>query len=231
MYGVDKQEIIALLRNWIEDGRKRSFSGLDLRGVNLRRVNLDPATEDGRGANLSYTDLRKANLSHASFRNADLTGADLTGAIPPDATIDVAVLSLWCTYQSNTSPIEVNSYRLLRPWNEMQATWNQARTGDSWGQPGAFQFGVDRAPQTATTGILDQKDMWLHLDWTFLVSQWRTNPSINHGAVISGTGWAHVTYNFASSENATQAIRPRLVITYTSPAGASFQARLPLLLK
>jgi len=138
-------------------------------------------------------------------------------SIPSDATIDVAVLSLWCTNQSNTSPIEVNSYRLLRPWEEMEATWNQARTGDPWGEPGAFQMGVDRAAQTSVTGVLDQKDMWLYQDWTFLVSQWQTNPSINYGAVISGTGWAHVTYWFAGSENATPEIRPRLVITYTNP--------------
>ena len=138
-------------------------------------------------------------------------------AVPAGATIDAAVLSLWCTNQSNTSPIEVNSYRLLRPWNEMQATWNQARTGDLWGQPGAFQMGVDRAPETASLAVLDSKDMWMHLDWTFLMSHWRGNPSINYGAVISGTGWAHVTYWFASSENAAPEIRPRLIITYTNP--------------
>jgi hypothetical protein len=143
-------------------------------------------------------------------------------AIPPSVSVDAAVLSLWCTAQgTNQSPIEVNSYRLLRPWNELQATWLQARNGDLWGQPGAFQMGVDRASQTSTTGVLDGQDMWLHLDWTFLVNQWRDNSSINHGAVISGTGWAHVTYWFAASENATQSIRPRLVITYTNPIPTS----------
>lgn len=152
-------------------------------------------------------------------------------SLPPGSTIDVAVLSLWCTSQSNTSPIEVNSYRLLKSWREMEATWNQARAGVPWGQPGAFQIGVDRAAQTATTGILDRTDMWLHLDWTFLVQQWEANPSINHGAVISGTGWANVTYTFASSENALQSIRPRLTITYTAPAGPSHLIRMPLLYK
>lgn len=138
-------------------------------------------------------------------------------SLPADATIQTAVLSLWCVNQGNTSPIEVNSYRLLRPWNEMQATWNQARAGDPWGQPGAFQFGVDRAPQTATTGVIDRPNMWLHLDWTFMVPYWQEHPSLNYGSVISGTGWAHVTYWFASSENATPEIRPRLVITYNIP--------------
>ena len=152
-------------------------------------------------------------------------------ALPPEATVDVAVLSLWCLDQTNGSPIEVNSYRLLKIWKEMEATWTQARAGVNWGQPGAFQIGVDRAAQTATTGIIDRTDMWLHLDWTFLVQQWRDNPGIDHGAVISGTGWAHVTYTFASSENATQSIRPRLTITYTAPASPAEVVYMPLLYK
>jgi len=152
-------------------------------------------------------------------------------SLPPEAKVQVAVLSLWCTSQSNTSPIEVNSYRLMKSWREMEATWNQARAGVPWGQPGAFQIGVDRSAQTATTGVLDRPDMWLHLDWTFLIAHWRGHPSVNHGAVISGTGWAHVTYSFASSENAMQSIRPRLTITYTTPAGPQPRIRMPLLYK
>jgi acid phosphatase type 7 len=152
-------------------------------------------------------------------------------ALPAESTIDVAVLSLWCIDQTNNSPIEVNSYRLLKIWRETEATWNQARAGVNWGQPGAFQIDVDRAALTSNTGVLDATDMWLHLDWTFLVRRWFANPSLNHGAVISGTGWAYVTYTFVSSESATQAIRPRLTITYTTPAGLPVRARLPLLTK
>jgi len=188
---------------------------------------IDTFAKNGNFGNAEIMELRAKHEKNLLLR-FDL--APLS-SIPPDATIDVAVLSLWCTNQSNTSPIEVNSYRLLRPWEEMQATWNQARAGDPWGEPGAFQMGVDRASQTSVTGVLDQKDMWLYQDWTFLVSQWRANPSINHGAVISGTGWAHVTYWFAGSENTTQAIRPRLVVTYTNPAWLPPRARLPLLMK
>ncbi|MGQ9516785.1 MAG: DNRLRE domain-containing protein, partial [Anaerolineae bacterium] len=138
-------------------------------------------------------------------------------SMPAGSTILEAVLGLWCLNQSNLSPIEVNSYRLLRPWSESQATWNQARAGDPWGEPGAFQFGVDRAPETSVTGVIDRPNMWLYQDWTFMVPYWRQHPTLNYGAVISGTGWAHVTYWFAGSENATPEIRPRLVITYSVP--------------
>ena len=169
-----------------------------------------------QSSNFGNNDIMELRAKHEKnlLMRFDLSALD---SLPVGATIDTAALSLWCTNQSNESPIEVNSYRLLRTWDELQATWLQARSGDPWGEPGAFQMGVDRAPETSTLGVLDRKDMWMHLDWTFLVSQWRDNPSINHGAVISGTGWAHVSYWFAGSEHATQSIRPRLVVTYTNP--------------
>ena len=138
-------------------------------------------------------------------------------SLHPDATIDQAVLGLWCINQSNQSPIEVNSYRLKVPWSESQATRLQASAGHPWGQPGAQQFNVDRLPATSVTGVIDRTDIWLYQDWTFMVPIWRDHPSLNHGAVLTATGWAAASYWFASSEYETASLRPRLVITYTNP--------------
>jgi len=150
--------------------------------------------------------------------------------IPPDATIDTAVLSLWCTWSSNPSELRaINSYRLLRPWSEMQATWNVARTGDPWGQPGALQVGVDRAASTTSPGYLATAGICLYQNWTPMVQRWRDSPGLNHGAVITSSAWASVTYRFASSEYATPALRPRLVVTYTNPTATVTATPAPAL--
>ena len=48
------------------------------------------------------------------------------------------------------------------------------------------------------------------------------HPSLNQGAVFTSTNWgATASYYFASSENATPEIRPRLVITYTMPTATA----------
>jgi len=135
-------------------------------------------------------------------------------SLPAGATITSARLGVYATNRSNALWIDTNSYRLLRPWGELQATWNVAKTGEAWGAGGALQFGVDRAPAATSFTRLEAINAWLEHDWTSFIPTWRADPTLNQGAVITVTAFGAVSYWFASSENITQEIRPRLVIDY-----------------
>src|SRR5688572_1833689 len=56
------------------------------------------------------------------------------GPVPNNATITSATLSLY-KYEGPTSTYEAR--RVLKNWQEMQATWNHAATGLAWQTPGA----------------------------------------------------------------------------------------------
>jgi len=65
-----------------------NWSGLDLRGINLKNADLRFANLSGSsfvgaefdGAKLRYANLKGADFSHAKFANADLTDAAAEGA-------------------------------------------------------------------------------------------------------------------------------------------------------
>ena len=138
--------------------------------------------------------------------------------LPSWLTVVGATLELSTTWRLNTTPAHVNSYRLLRPWVETETTWNIARRDDPWGEPGALMSGVDRAPEANAGVDIDDIGVWLAQDWTDFVIAWQAAPALNYGAVITANAEALVTYRFASSDNPTPDIRPRLVIRYLVPS-------------
>lgn len=74
-----------------------NFSGLDLRGMNLRGLTLDSADFSGAlldNADLQYARLPDVDMTGASLRNANLTCASLDGGLLSDAKFLDADLSL-----------------------------------------------------------------------------------------------------------------------------------------
>ncbi len=157
--------------------------------------------------------------------------------LPAGSVIQQAVLGLWVTSQSNGNYLWINSYRVVRSWGETEATWLNASAGNAWAEPGALNVGGDHVAETSARGELDSAGNWFYQDWTYLIPIWRADPGLNYGAVFTSTNWgATVTYHFATSENATPEIRPRLVITYTLPmatptATPAKRMWLPLIVK
>jgi uncharacterized protein YjbI with pentapeptide repeats len=64
-------------KKWVEL-KSANWSGLDLRGLNLKNARLDFANLSN--SNLQYADLENANLRYADLRNADLSNAKLVSA-------------------------------------------------------------------------------------------------------------------------------------------------------
>jgi hypothetical protein len=65
------------------------------------------------------------------------------GLLPNDAVITKAELTLYKAddYGSHL----VSAYRLLKDWKELETTWNEVVTGETWSIPGAGEEGVDRS--------------------------------------------------------------------------------------
>jgi len=128
----------------------------------------------------------------------------------------------------------VTLYRLLKPWNEAQVTYNQYATGMAWETPGAAGA-TDRGPALATV------DMPVSIEGTngivyditiptALVQDWVDHPASNYGVLLVASNGK--TVNVQSSENTTLLKRPLLTVeavpkvieTYTFRNGAESYA-------
>ncbi len=88
------REVIEAHRRWLQgepDGRRADLAGADLRGANLRDVNLRGA--DIRGADIRDVNLRGADIRGANLRDVNLRGADIRGASLPSP--QMVLMSEW----------------------------------------------------------------------------------------------------------------------------------------
>jgi len=136
-------------------------------------------------------------------------------AVDPSYPVDSAILSLYATTASNSSPLHLSAYQLLRDWGEETANWNEADTGLAWEAPGAGGV-TDRAEAAVAEGTITGSG-WFNLDITELVRQWVAKPASNHGLILRGTGAEVVEYDFASSDHPVTELHPVLTVYYRSP--------------
>ena len=139
--------------------------------------------------------------------------------VSPPVDVQEAILSLRVLGRTNDNPVEIMAYKVLRPWEEMEATWDEASTGVDWEAAGCNgeEFDLDLEPLSTTE--VDCVACELELDITDVVAAWAQDPEDNYGIVLKAEGPVQVRYSFASSEHGTLAWRPSLSITYTVAAG------------
>lgn len=190
-------------------------------------LTLQPNATDGIDTML------KANAATTNFgTDVDLEVGELTGnanfirrvlikfdlsTLPSDATINSATLSLRCVADLASSATTYRVYRLKRAWTETGATWNTYDGTNNWSTAGGFhaddceQTDIGSRAFTATETLNEFKDFAL-------------TPT-SKGALDLGNGWLikadtelNDGYRFNSSDQATQANAPKLVIDYTEAA-------------
>ncbi|MBC7223226.1 MAG: DNRLRE domain-containing protein, partial [Anaerolineae bacterium] len=161
-----------------------------------------------------------SNYGHTSYlavRTQDAMAAlvhfDLAGVLPANAQVERARLELWVVSQSNASGLEASLYEVLRPWGEVEATWDVAQVGQPWEVAGC-NGPTDRAQVPADGGVWDAVGVWVGFEVGDLVRAWLVDPGGNHGVVVRGSGGTAVQYNVASSEYPEVGRRPRLVVWY-----------------
>jgi hypothetical protein len=136
-------------------------------------------------------------------------------SIPAGAIVNQATLRLYTYSRDSSAPMDVEVYALLRPWVDTQANWGQASTGNPWALPGANDPLADRTASAAATRAVLSSSGWYSLEVTSLVREWITNPQLNYGMVLRGSGVDSVAYNFASANYPVISVRPQLVIDCT----------------
>jgi len=133
--------------------------------------------------------------------------------IPPDGQVERAILSLYVT-AGGPHPMEVSAYGIIRLWDVQQVTWRSPLVGSLWAVPGCNGPGSDRIPYAADTASLVGNRRWMNLDVTYLVASWTSNPELNDGLVLHGSGNVATQYSFASAEHWKPSERPCLRVVY-----------------
>lgn len=172
-----------------------------------------------------YTNYGRNNLSGMGINLAHiLIDFDLRGLqLPPGAVVLTAKMSLYTVGGSEGRRAEVTAYMLKRRWEEMQATWMFARTGDFWGAEGCSLAGVDLDPRPLDTVVVDAVGRWFTWNVTGAVLTWLEKPETQFGIILKVLGGSDISqYSYYSSESVDDPrLRPKLEICYYLPPTAT----------
>jgi hypothetical protein len=131
------------------------------------------------------------------------------GPVPDGATIEWARLEL---YKYSYYDQFYRAHRLLQPWDEAQATWNQRLAGVPWSQGGANGLGTDIAVEADGEAAAGWEPQWLSIDVTEGVRR-MSNGEPNDGWKLVPVSGNSNLRRFRSRETTTESFRrPRLLI-------------------
>ena len=135
--------------------------------------------------------------------------------LPAGAQITQAALDLAVMNRRFDEPLVITAYRMLKPWQEATATWNQAAPGQAWGAKGALQAGTDYDPIPLGTVTLLPGSTAAQVQWdvTAGVAAWASQPDANYGVLLRPSSGSRYLYT-ASSEHGDTAKRPRLTVKF-----------------
>jgi len=144
-------------------------------------------------------------------------------AVPPGRPVLQARLKVWTSgdqgcQASGTLPVDV--YRLLEGWDEGSgsglgspgvASFAERRTAAPWQSPGATGASRQATPEASFSPSAIATEY--EVDLTGVVSDWVTNPGINHGILLS-IGGSGDGVCLLSSQSQLPDRRPLLTITF-----------------
>lgn len=143
-------------------------------------------------------------------------------SLPAGATITAATITL-TQYLASITTVRVNRILDANDWVELESTWNSRKAATAWaGAAGCTTSGTD---YDATAGAADVAHPGANLPFTFTLNAsgladltYQVSTS-NQGWLFRSVGGAWSAGFCYSSDHATAAWRPKLVIDYTLPGG------------
>jgi hypothetical protein len=187
--------------------------------------------EDFPGLNLGHAENLETFWGEAAERRRSLLRWDLA-ALPAGITIHSARVELYRFNGDAANAMPVALQRITRAWIEGAgadfypppgyvadgATWVQAGPGVNWTRPGgdldAALVGQVTLPAGAGNG-------WIQLDATAAVRAWVEGGQPNYGLALRPLGGQYTYHYYHSREGLTAALRPRLIITYSTGGNAT----------
>ena len=137
------------------------------------------------------------------------------GPVPDNAVIQSAELRV---YKFSSYDPRYALHRMLRDWDESQASWNLVRTGESWSVAGAAGADSDYRAQADAEASATWSASWIVFDVSGAL-QAMQNGEPNYGwrlRRISGDS-ANLKKFHSSEATADASKRPMLVVTYSAP--------------
>ncbi|MBC7233259.1 MAG: DNRLRE domain-containing protein [Chloroflexi bacterium] len=158
-------------------------------------------------------------VSYDSWQRS-LLRFDLAGYVPPNAVVTRAVLELYAEKPDIAGVATyVDVYEVLRPWEELQATWQRATSSQEWevwGCKGASDLG----PHIAQARLQSEGwQVWENDPLKNLVQRWVSDPATNRGLILfPGTLQLRQFWRLRSSQHSSAYSRPKLTVFYYIPA-------------
>ena len=134
-------------------------------------------------------------------------------SIPSNATINSATISFYVYNVTGGTP-NVNCYRILTQWDELQSSYNNRLTGTAWGTPGLLSGTDYAATAIASSGNITGA-MWANFTITSTVQAWVNGSQNNYGVMYRLSSAGHL-YTRMSEYTVDTSQRPKLVVNYTS---------------
>jgi hypothetical protein len=127
-------------------------------------------------------------------------------AIPPDSTIERAVLRLW-PVEVWGGPVPCRIHLKTSSWDENTATWSNSRSG------------YDSTASCFLRVTRPMEKSWVKFDITTIVQFWEFDRGRNYGCMVRGyEGDSLRAVWWASREFGTRYRRPKLVVHYNPPS-------------
>lgn len=148
---------------------------------------------------------------------------DLSG-LPVSATIDSATLSLYQSWQGDTSTVNLNAHYLTRDWTEGTgsgaatgdgATWNTYDGTGSWTLAGGDYSGIASGSAAAPNST----STWVDLSISSLAQSWVTGGIPNYGVLIKqdveNPAGSDAKGYYTADYMTDPSLRPKLTIEWT----------------
>ncbi len=179
-------------------------------------------TDDARlmSANptINYGPLNRLDVDAGVHEHTVIKFPNIFGGGAGSIPLGSRILSATLTLEVNNPGDDVLLYQLIESWDEATVTWNEASTGVSWTNAGAYGTGSHKA---TAVGTLSAPESSNSVDVTASVQNWSFG-ELNEGWLLKDTGGDGV--DIRSSEYATGSVRPKLEVTWvpnTAPTVAS----------
>lgn len=169
----------------------------------------------GNNGNLQTTNFStKPEIVIGTHQNTErgLLRFDFT-ALPSNAIVTSAMLDMYYKSSGTANDGVIEAYRVNEEWINSQVTWDSPQTGQTWAGGNYNTTIIASAPVSeALTNTVIQFDI------TSLVHSWHIDDVDNLGLLLAAkSGMTYGTGRFASTDDATASLRPKLTVNYSCP--------------
>ena len=149
---------------------------------------------------------------------------DIAGDIPRHATVTAAKLELYAYYYETPAvSTDIALYKVLRPWTEDGASWQNSADDQLWDEAGC-EGAMDRSQELIDEAKLRTTNPWTAWEstlFTGLVQRWVADPERNYGMILLSRvpNQPRQFWNLYSSQTLERDVlsRPKLTVSYSVP--------------